>query len=185
MGKNKEQSPGLMIAAVILGIVCVLTLISLVLSLIISPGKGDTVDLKAQTDFVDNSETYYNLDRVTEYSSTAAVVYGGATTGNVDTDEGLYTGFVFPNSDTELITQEMMAATLTDASLCRRAINEIYARHGYLFTKQENLDYFNQYDWYKNMAKESNMSVVSAGFSTIEKKNVESLQSYENAKGWG
>ena len=83
-----------------------------------------------------------------------------------------------------MITKTRMKETLTNKSLCRRAINELYARHGYQFTKQENTDYFNQYDWYRNMIKESDMSVVASEFSSTEKKNVEALQAYEDSKGW-
>ena len=82
------------------------------------------------------------------------------------------------------LTDSRIQETVTNASLCRRAINEIYARHGYAFTKQENTDFFNQYDWYKNMQKESDMSVVAGRFSSVEKANVEKLQAYEDSKGW-
>lgn len=184
MDNKKKQPAGLVVASVILGVVCVLALAGLVLAMVIKPGVGESVDPEIQAGFEDNIETYYDIDSTVEYSSTATVIYGGSTTNTIDTSDGLYTGFVFPNSDTELITQAMMNETLTNASLCRRAVNEIYARHGYQFTKQENIDYFNQYDWYKNMTKETNMSVVSSRFSAVEKKNVETLQAYENSKGW-
>lgn len=184
MEDKKKRSAGLLVAAIILGVVCALSLACLVLSLLISPGKSEEVIPEVLADFEDNSLNYYDIDTVTEYKSSAAVEYGASAAGGIDTSNGLYTGFVFPDSDTELITQDMMRETLTEAGLCRRAINEIYARHGYQFTKQENIDYFNQYDWYRNMTKETNMSVVSSRFSTIEKKNVESLQAYENSKGW-
>ena len=61
---------------------------------------------------------------------------------------------------------------------------EIYARHGYEFTMQENIDFFNQYDWYKNMDKESDMEKVSAQFSKTEKSNVDKLLEFEDANGW-
>ena len=71
-----------------------------------------------------------------------------------------------------------------DKQTLRLAINEIYARHGYQFTAEEYTNHFNQFDWYKNMPKEADMNKVSAGFSEIEKKNVEKLQAYSNTKGW-
>ena len=107
-----------------------------------------------------------------------------AEDNTIDTDEDPYAGFVFPNSDTVIISKAEMKATLTTRSLCRRAVNEIYARHGYQFSKQENTDYFNQYDWYRNMPKETDMNVVAAEFSSVEKKNVEALQAYEDSKNW-
>lgn len=102
----------------------------------------------------------------------------------IDTSDDPYAGFVFPDSDTTIITKTQMKATLKTRSLCRRAVNEIYARHGYQFSKQENTDYFNQYDWYRNMPKETDMSIVASEFSSVEKKNVEALQAYEDSKDW-
>ena len=49
---------------------------------------------------------------------------------------------------------------------------------------KENTDYFNQYDWYRNMPKETDMSIVASEFSSVEKKNVEALQAYEDSKDW-
>ena len=96
----------------------------------------------------------------------------------------MYSGFVFPDSDKVLLTDDRIKETVTDADTCRRAINEIYARHGYEFTMQENIDFFNQYDWYKNMDKESDMEKVSAQFSKTEKANVDKLLEFEDENGW-
>ena len=49
---------------------------------------------------------------------------------------------------------------------------------------QENIDFFNQYDWYKNMDKESDMENVSAQFSKTEKSNVDKLLEFEDENGW-
>ncbi len=80
------------------------------------------------------------------------------------------------------LTDSRIRETVKDYATCRRAINEIYARHGYAFTKQENIDYFNTYEWYKTMEKESDMTKVSRQFNSIEKSNVEKLQAYEDSK---
>ncbi len=106
----------------------------------------------------------------------------GSSSGTVSNP---YAGFVFPDSNTVLLTSSRISSTLTDPDTCRRSINEIYARHGYLFQKQENLDYFNTYSWYKNMTKISDMTTVARQFNSVEKANVEALQAYETSKGWG
>lgn len=55
-------------------------------------------------------------------------------------------GFVFPNSDTELIDRKEIE-NLSDLDLTH-AINELYARHGYLFQNQQMREYYEQFDWY-------------------------------------
>lgn len=203
MQKKKKQSTGLIIAAVLFGALDVAALAALLISVLISPAKGETVTAELPADFQENYQEYYNMDMTADYPSTATVSYGGtaisgsapstegvsgtetdAEDNTTDTGEDPYAGFVFPDSDTVIITKAEMKTTLTTRSLCRRAVNEIYARHGYQFSKQENTDYFNQYDWYRNMPKETDMSVVASEFSSVEKKNVEALQAYEDSKNW-
>lgn len=63
-------------------------------------------------------------------------------------DEPLYqdSGFVFPNSNTELIDRRELE-NLSDRDLTY-AINELYARHGYIFRNQQMREYFEQFTWY-------------------------------------
>lgn len=107
------------------------------------------------------------------------VVPGGVSASGADAS-----GFLFPESDVRAIREEELAAKLTDNDACRHAINEIYARHGYQFSNPEIFDYFNQYDWYKDLTKETDMAKIDGKFSAIEKKNIESIQKYKAAKGW-
>ena len=93
-------------------------------------------------------------------------------------------GMIFPDSDTQKITEAQMKEKLTDSETTRLAINEIYARHGYEFTDPEYSDYYNQFDWYKNTEKESDMNKVNAMFSAVEQENVDALQAYADANGW-
>lgn len=55
-------------------------------------------------------------------------------------------GFIFPTSDTELIDQRSIE-NLSDSDLMY-AINEIYARHGYIFQNQQLREYYEQFVWY-------------------------------------
>lgn len=205
MKKEKKQSTGLTVAVVVFGIVDAVALALLVASLLISPAKGKDVEAQLPADFQENFQEYGSVDMTADYPSTATVVYGGSRSNSdqqedssastpatedtddsemIDTSDDPYAGFVFPDSDTTVISKKRMNETLTSKSLCRRAINEIYARHGYQFSKQENTDYFNQYEWYRNMPKETDMSVVASHFTSAEKKNVEALQAYEDSKSW-
>lgn len=187
--KNKNGNSQLsLIAALMMGVIDLLLVVLLVLSFLITPAKGEELKPNLSADFKESTETYGQMDRTVEYASEASVTYGAKPEATPEPEAnagGIYAGFVFPDSDTVALTDSRIQETVKDPASCRKAVNEIYARHGYAFTKQENIDYFNTYDWYRNMAKETDMSNVSRQFSDIERKNVEKLQAYENAKGWG
>ncbi|MDO4616722.1 MAG: YARHG domain-containing protein [Lachnospiraceae bacterium] len=193
--------------AIAAGIVDLLLMGLFVFTLFTDPSRsGVETTAQLSADFESNEELYGSADPVKNFEIDASVSYRSSNTGTAgsaasrsDTEtppetavpssgnssgSDPYAGFVFPDSNTVLITTARMRSTLTDAATCRRAINELYARRGYLFTKQENRDYFNTYSWYKNMAKESDMTVVARRFSNIEKQNVENLQAFENSMGW-
>ncbi len=61
-------------------------------------------------------------------------------------------------------------------------INEIYARHGYIFKDSTFAEYFKSKTWYKGTT--SSMSKVEKKFSTIESDNIATIIAYEKAKGW-
>lgn len=200
MDKEKEKSSGTAkVVAVVFGIIDIVLIVMLMFSFLMKPIKGESLKENIPVDFTENANNYWQSNSVKEYRSTASVDYTSdiaptaiPTTApdttsaqeNVGNEDGLYVGFVFPDSNTIVLTDSQIQKKVTDQKTSRRAINEIYARHGYAFTKQENIDYFNKYDWYKNMPKESDMNKVSSQFSTIEKGNVEKLQAYENSMGW-
>lgn len=193
-----------MIGAVAVGVVDLILVVLLVLGALIKNDQGASLTPNLNQEFTENAEDYgqsqlsgqYTAQETVQYTSAAGIQDAGQTDSNTSAEEkntsdtdaqtkgDLYEGFVFPDSNVVLLTDSRIRETATNASLCRRAINEIYARHGYAFTKKENTDFFNQYSWYKNMTKESDMSKVASRFSVVEKANVENLQAYENSQGW-
>ena len=166
-------------------------LVLLIAAFVLPEFGGADITADVPKDFTANADTYTDIEYDSEYSSDASVNFSGGSlkessggSETTDDEDGMYSGFVFPDSDKVLLTDDRISETVTDADTCRRAINEIYARHGYEFTMQENIDFFNQYDWYKNMDKESDMEKVSAQFSKTEKSNVDKLLEFEDANGW-
>lgn len=193
--KNTKASGKSIAVVIILGMIDVLAAALLIFALVFHPEEGEAVKTDLPKEFESNADTYYDYGREKKYTSAATVSFQseqGATQKEdpvkqeelAGTGTEKYSRFVFPDSDTELLTDAQIQNKVLDDATCRRAINEIYARHGYEFTKQENIDYFNTYDWYKNMTKEPDMTVVSSRFSAVEKSNVEKLQAYEDSKGW-
>ena len=130
------------------------------------------------------TQSVYNSPTAPE--TTAAVPETTAPTVPAAEDSTqLYAGFLFPDSAKVLITEAEIAARANSKELCQRAINEIYARHGYQFTKQENLDYFNQYAWYVGMPKVTDQEIISQQLNGIEKTNVATITNYMTARNWG
>lgn len=80
--------------------------------------------------------------------------------------------YILPNSDKEKISEEEIAKfNLSTLSLAR---NEIFARHGYVFTTPEAKNYFEKKAWYK-----PDPSYNGENLNEIEKYNVELIKSHE------
>lgn len=86
----------------------------------------------------------------------------------------LKTGYLFSDSDERYLTADdiMMLSQIDGYSqkeLLRFAVNEIYARHHYLFSDEEYLVFFNRYAWYDGyLDAESSVS----SFNEVEHKNI-------------
>lgn len=85
-------------------------------------------------------------------------------------------GFIFHDSDKRYLTEAELDK-LTEAEV-RIALNEIYARRGYIFQTAEDMKaHFSNLDWYHG--SEQDMNKVAAEFNEYEKKNVDMLVNYE------
>ncbi len=82
--------------------------------------------------------------------------------------------FIFPDSSCEYIDEEVLEYYDTDE--IELAINEIYARHGYIFENDKYKDYYQQFTWYKPMYSKDKFN--SAWFNTYESSNIELLSQY-------
>lgn len=80
-------------------------------------------------------------------------------------------GMLFPDSDSRYLTSGDIRGL--SSSEIQAAINEIYARHGYVFKDSELLAKYSSYSWYHKV--EDDMEVVSRYFNAYESANVEFL----------
>ena len=88
--------------------------------------------------------------------------------------------FLFPDSDVRRLTDEDLEWIADDAYRLAIARNEMYARYGYEFTKNEDMiAYFNSKDWYYPTTTDQ-MSIYNS-MSKIEKDNIDLIKEYENA----
>ncbi|MDY3929450.1 MAG: YARHG domain-containing protein [Clostridia bacterium] len=84
--------------------------------------------------------------------------------------------YLFP-SDSKFITKSDLEGKSSDEIALIR--NEIFARHGYIFTTEPYITYFNQKSWYV-----PNSSFDSSMLNSIEKANVDFITQYEKEKGY-
>lgn len=103
---------------------------------------------------------------------------GEGSASSLGAEDNPYSGFLFPNSDTERIDQQEIEV-LSDSDLTS-AINEIYARHGYLFRNSEVRQYYEQFDWYLGEIPADEFSVDC--FNQIEQENCNMLVNERNRR---
>ena len=87
-------------------------------------------------------------------------------------------GIIFPTSSMKVISKKKIAA-LSDSKL-RKAINEIYARHGYKFNNKDLLEYYSKYDWYE--PTESDQQAVKDSFNSTEQTNISRMEKERDSR---
>ncbi len=112
---------------------------------------------------------YYSLD-----ASASANSYNGAPVYNVS-NVVVYdaSGYILPESSSRVLTDSDVAHLSKSELVLAR--NEIYARHGRTFKKQELQEYFNSKTWY-SVNKNYNYSNDSLNLNAAEKANVRFLR---------
>lgn len=94
-----------------------------------------------------------------------------------------YTGmFIFPHSSSAYLTTQEIQQKLSSmygqpvaSSFAQDAINEIYARNGYVFQSDNLAAYYNAQPWYA-----PNLAFTIANLNQYEKENVRLLQEFTN-----
>ena len=92
-------------------------------------------------------------------------------------------GFIFPNIDTEEISDSKIASLSADD--IRIAINDICALHGVKFGKAENQARYKKYSWYKESITMDEFNANPSKYITnpIEKKNFDKLVAERQKRG--
>ena len=92
--------------------------------------------------------------------------------------------YIIPTSNVRRISKSELEG-ISKLAL-RLAINEVYARHGYVFrTNQMLADYFNSKEWYRDIiAQYSTTDMESITFSDIEDDNLKTMVAYKKNQGW-
>ena len=85
---------------------------------------------------------------------------------------------VFPDSSDRLLTKDDISGKSWDN--LRQGINEIYARHGYIFKTPEILKFFRNFSWYEE--KYDDQNDVYGKMNKTEQKNVKFLNQYVDVR---
>lgn len=96
---------------------------------------------------------------------------------NTAKEEKLRAEYIFPDSDKKYLSEDEIRTKTVDEMLIGR--NEIFARHGYIFTDENLKNHFESTSWYEGTipAEQFNSDQV---FNDFEKKNIELIKSVEN-----
>ncbi len=81
-------------------------------------------------------------------------------------------GQIFPDSSSVLLTDAQISSL--SATQIRYAVNEIYARHGYIFNDSSLQSYYEQYSWYTPTTSAANFS--ESVFNYTEQQNIMNLR---------
>lgn len=123
--------------------------------------------------------------QTTETPTTAAPTYEftyGSTYNFVDFEIPA-SGYIIADSNTRTITADDLKGMT--ANQCRLACNEIYARHGRIFTSKTISDYFGAMPWYTGTVDGSYFdSHLSDYLSDVEMANASTILRYERSMGW-
>lgn len=84
--------------------------------------------------------------------------------------------YILPDSSSRLLTKEDVRFLNKDT--IRLAINEMYARYGCVFTKEDVRNYFLSKPWYREGTTKA-LDFKLDSFTSIERQNMELLLSYE------
>lgn len=159
--EKKGGKVGIVIAIIVLA-VAMLFITVLVAGLLLTGGNKTIVD-EPVTELVQTDETATEEIYIPE-----------------EEDEVIYTlkedEYLFP-SDTEYVTTADLNGKTQEE--VRLMLNEIYARHGRIFSNQKYVEYFEAQSWY-----EPDEYFSESEFNTIEKENIAFIVNYEKQKGW-
>lgn len=114
-------------------------------------------------------------DEIQEDAATAVDSQSNEDIGTTKTD-----GYTLSTSNVALLsTDDLEGLTQSQLELAR---NEIYARHGRIFTRSDLQKYFEQKSWYQGTIEPQNFS--DSLLSDVEKKNANIIAKYEQSKGY-
>ena len=92
-------------------------------------------------------------------------------------DSYMQEAYIFPDSDKKYLSEDEVRSVEADRLAIGR--NEIFARHGYIFSEDTYKQYFESMPWYKGTVPADQFNADEV-FNDFEKKNVELIKKVED-----
>ncbi len=143
--------------------------------------SGETTSQSDADQPADSSTT----NQQTQNSTTANTNTASSNTSrsNANTASNADDGDLFPDIATTALSDDQLA-TVSDPSTCRQAINELYAREGYIFTDSSIQAYFESKSWYNGVTNDMSAIQTKIYSNGDANYNLDALVNIKNANGW-
>lgn len=132
-------------------------------------GKKATCTVTVKGNNINPTESYTKSTEPTK--SDDAKRHEGLNSSSSKSDENRNNGFIFPYSSQRKLTVDEVTGLGGDVA--QDAINEIYARHGYVFKTKSIQKYYESQSWYHK-----NYNFSESDLSEIESYNIGLLRKY-------
>lgn len=189
---KKKNKAGIVVAAVVLGILCVAMIAGCIMLCINgSAGKLSQKSSNAKkSDFEETEETYGDGEYAGNGEDFEIVIAATTPEEGQDTpEEGQEesTDYLCAESDQRELTEDDVTALQNQTveglpegkSIIQMVINEMYARRGYQFGDEAIQAYFDAKAWYQEITdRTDDMDAVLASMSEVEKTNIDFLSTY-------
>lgn len=137
-----------------------------------TPKKEKEVVLTPSTTTEDNSSSDTSSDTTSDTTTDSDTTENTSSDTSTSSDSSDY---ILPDSSSSYVSDSELSSLSKDE--LAKARNEIYARHGYIFHKnQEMKDYFENKSWYEGTT--TNQDDIS--LNKYEQANIDKIRSYED-----
>lgn len=145
---------------------------------------GTTQTTAGDLDLMDDTQMDATTTTTSTTASTTTTINKPTTAAPVLSSDNPYADvyvagrvYIFSDSASRKLTDaDLVGLSLEELCVAR---NEIYARHGYVFSDKNLLEYFQQFSWYHPKGKAGDLSGIS--LSSTEIANVDILKAKETA----
>lgn len=187
---KKKSNTGLIVAVIIMAVIIVAG-IAAIIGYSVGNKEAETVPATTTESPTQTVEVVAQQDETTSVPTTAPTTAPTTTVPTTVIQQTIPT-FTYNDNNTASSSQFLFDSanqyiTRYYLSNCSRdeitiIMNEIYARHGYIFKDAELREYFNSQSWYHGTT--TSMEEAAKYFNTIEQTNVNTIYQYQKDMGW-
>lgn len=141
--------------------------------------KGYTDGERMYNDLILSNQIDYTYDvseNLTKFGSSSEIEESAKATKVTGTDDD----FIFPDSNSKYLSNDDLKKLSKDQ--LRTALNELYARRGYIFEDEGWKEYFEKKDWYDGRVEGEDFD--DSVFNKYETANKDLIVTYEKKKGY-